>query len=126
MGHTTSASAVTAGTPQVGSSLCFSQSGKCDSQTSSSVAGSSSNSPASPAANQTAMSTNTQYPFTIEGIRVRMSMDQVRAAAKAEGSIKGPLKQGPVTYNLMTRDLSWQIEFTSDMHVTSYNVSERN
>ena len=55
-----------------------------------------------------------------------MSLDEVRTAAKAAGSVEGLVKQGPVTYNLDTKDLGFQIEFTPDMHVRQYNVSARN
>jgi hypothetical protein len=66
------------------------------------------------------------YPFTIEGIGLRMPLAQLRAATSTAGSVKGLVKQGPTTYNLTTRDLSFQIEFTVDGHVRQYNVSDRN
>ena len=71
-------------------------------------------------------SSSGSYPFTIEGIGLRMSLAQVRASATAAESVKGLAKQGPTTYNLVTRDLSFQIEVTADGHVRQYNVSDRN
>ena len=120
MGHTTSASAVTSGTPQVGSIICFSSAGSCE------ASGASADK--APANTQATSGTlhamgGGKHPYTIEGIGLGMSLDEVRAAAKGAGSVKGPVKQGPVTYNLDLKDIGFQLEFSPDMHVTSYNVS---
>jgi hypothetical protein len=67
-----------------------------------------------------------QYLYVLEGIGLRMSLDQVRAAAKTAGSVKGLVKQGPTTYNVRTRDLSFQVEFDEKGKVYQYNVSAIN
>ena len=67
-----------------------------------------------------------QYLYVLEGIGLRMSLDQVRAAAKTAGSLKGPVKQGPTTYNLRTKDLSFDVEFDQNGRVYQYNVSAIN
>ena len=124
MAHTTSASAVTSGTPQVGSVLCFSSAGSCAAGGTAGM-GKAPSAKAAPApASAPAQTTGpAKHQVTIEGIGIGMSLDEVRAAAKADGSVKGPVKQGPVTYNLDLKDIGFQLEFSPDMHVTSYNVS---
>ena len=67
-----------------------------------------------------------QYINILEGIGLRMTLDQVRAAAKTAGSLKGLVKQGPTTYNLWTRDLSFQLEFDQNGRLYQYNVSAIN
>ena len=120
MGHTTSASAVTTAAPQVGSIICFSSTGSCG------AGGGSADKV--PANTQAASGTphamvGGKNSYTIEGIGLGMSLDEVRSAAKAAGSVKGPVKQGPVTYNLDLKNIGFQLEFSPDMHVTSYNAS---
>jgi hypothetical protein len=70
--------------------------------------------------------TGPQYLYVLEGIGLRMSLDQVRAAVKTAGSVRGLIKQGPTTYNVRTRDLTFQVEFDEKGRVYQYNVSALN
>ena len=114
-----------------GEYICFNVAGTCGLSVRGTAVASSAP-PATPSTPSSATSSTSgsavvnQYPFTIEGIGLRMTLDQVRAAAKAGGSVKGLQKQGPTTYNVDTRDLSFQIELTSDGLVRQYNVSDHN
>ena len=51
-----------------------------------------------------------------------MSLDQVRTASKSAGSLRGPVKQGPTTYNVRTRDLAFQIELDQNGSAYQYNT----
>ena len=109
-----------------GEFICFNVPGKCGATANAAAAPSPApmKSAASPMTAASASTTDGQYPFTLEGIGLRMPLDQVRAAAKAAGSVKGLKQQGPTTYNVDTKDLSFQIELTAAGLVRQYNVSD--
>ena len=62
----------------------------------------------------------------LEGIGLGMTIEQIRAAAKLAGALRPPVKQGPVTWTVRTRDLDFQLFFTSTGLVKQYNVSALN
>ena len=130
MGHTTSANAAATASDSshlAGSTVCFSANGGCGSSTTSASSGTPSSAPSAAAPSSPAGTvTSAQYPFTLDEIGLRMSLQQVRAAVSTAETIKTLQKQGPTTYNLSTRDMKFQIEFTPDMHVRQYNVSAIN
>ena len=134
MAHTTSASAVTSGAPQVGSVLCFSSTGSCgagsqdkQSTTASTARGSSKASnagiPPHAAGDPSYLNPTAPHPhlMVMEGVGLGMIFSDIQAAAEANGGKMYTSQGGYVA--MKTKDIDFAaIQFDDQGYVSSYKA----